>query len=325
MSRASFESRVLEELRPALQFYESAFLGVHVFTPDNLPAVRKHLHPMFHAASTPPRDGKTAIEIVDIEGVDGGILQLRIYRPEEIGKSAPCLYWIHGGGMVMCQAYYDDAECCAYAERARCVVVSVDYRLAPEYPYPEGVEDCYTGLRWLAANAESLSIDPARIAVGGRSGGGGLAAATALMARDRAGPALCFQLLIYPMLDDRNQTVSAREFADIPTWGGRLNASAWRAVLGEMAGSPETPAHAAPARADDLSRLPPALIQVGDLEVFRDENIDYAQRLVQAGVPCELHLYAGHYHGSDMFNPLASSSVRMSSERYGVLRRVFES
>jgi acetyl esterase/lipase len=187
--------------------------------------------------------------------------------------------------------------CERYALDIDCVVVSMQYRLAPEDPYPAGVEDCYAALVWTVQHADELGIDATRIAVGGESAGGGLAAATALLARDRKGPELVFQALTYPMLDDRNNTPSARELHDIPSWSQQHNDSAWRAVLGMKAGSPDVEPYAAPARATDLSGLPPTLIQVGEIDVFRDEDITYATRLLQAGVPTELHVYPGAYHG----------------------------
>lgn len=323
----SFESRVLEELRGGLEFYRIAFLGVTEFSADNLPQIRAHLHPLFEAAlaAAPAYPDVEISEHVAPASDRGPALKLRVYRPKATkDQLSPCIYWIHGGGMVMCEARYDDADCCAYAEQVGAVVVSVDYRLAPEHPYPAGVDDCYAGLCWLANNAASLRVDALRIAVAGRSGGGVLAAATVLMARDRRGPAVHFQLLVYPMLDDRNNSASAIEFEDAVSWGARLNRSAWRAVLGDRAGAHGVPYYAAPARAENLEGLPPAFMQVGELEVFRDECIAYAQALLKAGVPCELHVHSGVYHGSDIFNPSASSSTRMAAERYSALRRAFE-
>lgn len=322
----SFEGRVLEEVRPGLEVFKAAFGGIGDFTPENMPAIRAHLDPIFEAGreAAPKFDDIEMFERqTTTEGPDKPSVSLRIYRPRSAREPLPCLYWIHGGGMVVGAARYDDGECSAYAHHVGCVVVSVEYRLAPESPYPHGVEDCYRGLKWLGENASSVGIDPARIAVGGRSGGGVLAAATVLIARDRGGPPLVYQLLIYPQLDDRNETPSAREFEDVVSWGAKTNRSAWKAVLGDKAGGADVPYHAAPARAKDLSRLPPALMQAGELEVFRDECIDYAMRLMQAGVPCELHVHPGLYHASDMFNPGAPSSRRMAAERYSALRRAF--
>lgn len=323
--KKTFESRVLPELQPGLDFFKIAFGVIRDFDRGSMDAIRAHLDPYFEAGvAAAPRYDDIAITERTVESTDGqGALKLRLYHPKSAQGLLPCLYWIHGGGMVVGATRYDDPDCSHYARELNCVVVSVEYRLAPEHPYPEGVEDCYQGLKWLAGAAASVGVDPARIAVGGRSGGGILAAATVLIARDRGGPAICYQLLIYPMLDDRNLTPSAVEFADVPSWGGRMNIAAWKAVLGARAGTADVPYHAAPARATDLSGLPPALMQVGELEVFRDECIDYASRLLKAGVPCELHVHPGCYHASDMFNPGAPSTRRMSNERISALQRAF--
>ncbi|CAL9345488.1 alpha/beta hydrolase [Streptomyces albus] len=218
----------------------------------------------------------------------------------------------------------DRPVCERYALDLDCTVVSVDYRLAPEDPYPAGVEDCYAALVWTAQHADELGIDTTRVAVGGENAGAGLAAATALLARDRQGPPLIFQALTYPMLDDRNDTPPAREFHAIPSWSRQHNDSAWRAVLGTKVGGPDVEPYAAPARADDLSDLPPTLIQVGELDVFRDEDITYATCLLQAGVPTELHVYPGAYHGWDAVAPQAPSSVQMRDERTTALRRALQ-
>lgn len=322
----SFEDRVLEEVRPGLEVFKLAFGSIGEFTLENMPAIRAHLDPIFEAGreAAPRFDDIEMFEReAEAEGPAQPAVSLRVYRPKSAQGPLPCLYWIHGGGMVVGAARFDDGECSAYAHHVGCVVVSVEYRLAPEHPYPGGVEDCYRGLRWVAQNAAALGVDARRLCVGGRSGGGVLAAATVLMARDRGGPALCYQLLIYPQLDDRNSSSSAREFEDVVSWGARTNRSAWKAVLGDRAGGADVPYYAAPARAKDLSGLPPALMQAGELEVFRDECIDYALRLMQAGVACEMHVHPGLYHASDMFNPGAPSSRRMAEERYSALKRAF--
>jgi acetyl esterase/lipase len=198
------------------------------------------------------------------------------------------------------------------------VVVSVDYRLAPEHPFPAGVEDCYAALAWLAAHAAELGVDPARIAVAGQSAGGGLAAATALLARDRGGPALCFQLLEIPELDDRLDTPSMRAFTDTPLWNRPNAVWSWKHYLGAShAGEPS--AYAAPARAKDLAGLPPAYVSTMEFDPLRDEGILYALRLLQAGVPVELHSYPGTFHGSALL-PGAKVSQRGAREVMEALR-----
>jgi acetyl esterase/lipase len=225
--------------------------------------------------------------------------------------------------MVIGVPEIDDALMIGYAEQLGAVVVSVDYRLAPEHPYPAPVEDCYAGLVWTAKAAGELGIDPARIAVGGASAGGGLAAATVLLARDRGGPDVAFQLLVCPMLDDRNITPSSHEFAEAIVWDRAANIFGWTALLGDRIGTDDVPPYAAPARATDLSGLPPAFIDVGELEVFRDEDIDYALRLSQAGVSTEFHLYPGAFHGFDGMVPDAELSKRAKAARLAALKRAY--
>jgi acetyl esterase/lipase len=207
-----------------------------------------------------------------------------------------------------------------YVTAVPCVVVSVEYRLAPEHPHPAPVEDCYAALLWLGQNAASLGVDRSRLAVGGESSGGCLAAATALLARDRGGPSLSFQLLIYPMLDDRCSSPSLREGMELGVWEADDNERAWQALLGERAGGDDVAPFAAPARAVDLAGLPPAYIDVGELDVLRDEVVDYAARLNQHGVSTELHVYPGAYHGWDVLSPDATISRRAVAERQAALR-----
>ncbi|HLZ71865.1 MAG TPA: alpha/beta hydrolase [Dehalococcoidia bacterium] len=225
-------------------------------------------------------------------------VKVRIYRPKGIPTSTrlPGLYFMHGGGMIMGNLDADNARLSQYVEQIGCVVVSVEYRLAPENPHPAPVEDCYAGLVWTAAHAGELGIDATRLAIGGGSAGGGLAAGTALLARDRGGPALCYQMLIYPMLDDRNTTPSSYAITDVGIWDRATSLNAWQALLGDQAGTEGVSPYAAPARATDLARLPAAYLDVGTADLFRDEDIAYAQRLMQAGVPVELHVYPGAYH-----------------------------
>lgn len=251
-------------------------------------------------------------------------VRVRIYRPADQGSPLPGLCWAHGGGMIMGKPELSELTVSSYVQRIGCVAVSIDYRLAPEHQHPAAIEDCYAGLLWTAQHAQELEIDAARLAIGGESAGGGLAAATALLARDRGGPALIFQLLVCPMLDDRNVTASSYEITDIGVWDRRHNVEAWSAVLGKSAGDPISP-YAAPARATDLSGLPAAYIDAGELDVFRDEDIEYAARLARAGVPAELHVYPGAFHGWDAFAPKAAVSKRANAERRDALRRALHS
>jgi acetyl esterase/lipase len=193
----------------------------------------------------------------------------------------------------------------------------VEYRLAPEHPHPAPSEDCYAGLVWMARNAAELGFDPERLAVYGGSAGGGLTIAVVLLARDRGFPAIRFQMPIYPMIDDTNETPSSHEITDIGIWDRAANIEAWQWYLG--GGKPDQ--YAAPARAEDLSGLPPAFIDVGTVDLFRDEDIAFAARLMQAGVPVELHVNPGAYHASEAFAPQAVLSQRIWERRFDALRR----
>ncbi|MFD6952699.1 esterase [Nocardiopsis sp. TSRI0078] len=256
-------------------------------------------------------------------GHDGADVPLLLWRPT--GTTAPVgtLYWIHGGGMIM--GTHRGAEIPALLQTAHelgLALVSVDYRLAPEHPHPAPVEDCYAGLTWAAKHADDLGLDPRRLVVGGASAGGGLAAATALLARDRGGPDLLGQLLVCPMLDDRNDSVSARQMAGTGVWDKVANATGWGALLGEAAGGPDVPPYAAPARAQDLSGLPPAFLDVGSAETFRDEVVDYASRIWKAGGSAELHVWPGGFHGFDSMAPQAALSRSAAAQRLPWLRRI---
>ncbi|MDE3205504.1 MAG: alpha/beta hydrolase [Acidobacteriota bacterium] len=235
---------------------------------------------------------------------------VRVHRARGAEGLLPCVYSIHGGGYVMGSYDMDDARFDSWCPELGVVGVSVEYRLAPEVPYPGPLEDCYRGLRWVHDRAEELGIDRDRIGVAGGSAGGGLAAALALLARDRGEVPLRFQLLDCPMLDDRQRTPSSR-LDGLAVWSRESNTFGWRSYLGDLYGG-EVPYTAAPARCEDLRGLPPAFVSVGTVDGFRDEDIDYATRLNQAGIPCELHVYPGACHGYQM---AAGSAIAIQSER----------
>lgn len=254
--------------------------------------------------------------------MDGATVRVRVYRPTRAPGVLPALVWIHGGGYVLGTPEMNDPQCATFARELPALVVSVDYRLAPEHPYPTPLEDCYAALRWTWEQAERLGVDRTRIAIGGASAGGGLCAGLALLARDRGEVPVRFQLLIYPMIDDRNQTPSSYEITERRLiWTREWNLIGWRAYLGQEPGGEGVPPYAAPARADNLAGLPPAYVMVGTADLFRDEDITYAQRLMQAGVPTELHVFAGAFHGFDSFAPQAWVSQRANAEVLAVLRR----
>ena len=295
-------------------------LDVTGLTYEDLPRIRAERAALWPVGGD---DGAVAVTDCWAPGPDGAPdVLLRVCRPHGRSAQLPALYWIHGGGMISGGVAMDDGLLRRYAAQADCVVVAVEYRLAPEHPYPAPVEDCYAGLVWAAKQADALGIDPERIAIGGASAGGGLAAAAALLARDRGVPPLAFQLLLSPMLDDRNTTPSSHEFTrrGMP-WNRAANLFGWRALLGDAVGGADVSPYAAPARDADLAGLPPTFLDAGELEVFRDECLRYAQRLTQAGVSTEFHLYPGACHGWDALAPGAEVSRRAVAVRLAALRR----
>ncbi len=232
---------------------------------------------------------------------DEGPVRVLVSRPVKLpGPPLPAIVWLHGGGFVIGSPEQDQRLLERIAGDVGCVVAAPDYRLAPETPYPGALRDCSAVLRWLHEQPDRLGVDPTRLAVGGHSAGGGLAAAVALEARERGGPVLALQALVYPMLDDRtaSQAPQERPFAGEFVWDHPTNAAAWGALLGESVGTPGVSPLAAPARAADLSKVAPALVVVGALDLLVDEAVVYASRLVRAGVPTTLHLYAGAVHGT---------------------------
>lgn len=255
-------------------------------------------------------------------------LLVKIYEKKDRGNEIlPGVFWIHGGGYVLGHPDVDDGICEKFVLDANCVVVSVDYRLAPEHPYPAAIEDCYAGLKWMAENADALKIDASRIGIAGPSAGGGLTAALALLARDRGGPQIRFQMPLYPMIDDRNDTFSSHEITTDSfqrVWNRELNMVAWKMYLGEL-DSDDVPQYAAPARAKDLSGLPPVYTCVGQLDPFRDETIDYVTRLAQAGVPVEFHLYPGCFHGFDAYSSDAIISRQARDEYVKAMAKALHS
>ncbi len=249
-------------------------------------------------------------------------VSVRIYRPAESPAAPmPALVQIHGGGFILGNLGMSDGFCDRVAAEDEAVVVSVDYRLAPEDPFPAGVEDCYAALSWLHDNADDLGVDRDRIAISGQSAGGGLAAGTALMARDRGGPAICFQLLEIPELDDRLETPSMQQFTDTPLWNRPNAVSSWKHYLGADDDG-HVSSYAAPSRAEDLSGLPSAFVSVMEFDPLRDEGIIYAMRLLGAGVATELHAYPGTFHGS-AFIQEADVSRRAVRDATAALTRAF--
>jgi len=227
----------------------------------------------------------------------------------------PVIYHLHGGGMVVGDRWSGVAGLFDWIHRYQAVAVSIEYRLAPEFPDPVPVEDCYAGLLWLHQNAADLGIDPSRILIAGASAGGGLAAGVALLVRDRGGPPLLGQLLMYPMLDDRDRTVSTTQIDGVGVWDRGSNRTGWRALLGDRYGTDEVSIYAAPARATDLSGLAPVFIDCGSAEVFRDEDVAYASAIWAAGGQAELHVWPGGFHAFEGYAPQAALSQEMVEAR----------
>ena len=280
------------ELRPLLTLFPTSAL-----TRETLDAARARAMPLGEI-----EDCGVGLERRAVPGPSGAPdIALHIYRPDAAAGPLPCIFHIHGGGYVLGGAKDYEAMHRPLAAGLACVIVSVDYRLAPETVFPGVVEDCYAGLAWTFAHADDLGVDAKRIGVMGESAGGGLAASLALLARDRADYALAFQHLIYPMIDDRTCVAApvnpvAGEFI----WPAHNNHFGWASLLGREPGGEDVSAYAAAARADSVLGLPPTFIATGALDLFVDEDIAYATRLMRAGIPTELHVYPGAFHAFDM-------------------------
>lgn len=301
-------------------------LGILEVFPDSvlneatLPAARAMEFPF-------PRDPEAiaAVTMVTrpVPGPAGApAVDLIIYTPKARNAARPCIFHMHGGGYVAGTAASHEPLHRSLALAADCVVASVEYRLAPETRFPGAIEDCYAALGWVFAQAAALGIDATRIGVMGESAGGGLAASLALLARDRGQHRLAFQHLVYPMIDDR--TCVLREphpYAGEFIWTAQKNHFGWASLLGVPPGSPGVSPYAAAARATDLAGLPPTFISTAALDLFVDEDLDYARRLIRAGVPVELHLYPGAFHAFDLF-PDSEVARTANRDSLAALRRV---
>ena len=272
-------------------------------------------------ASLPP-DNRYTTDAFDIPGYDGDPpLSVQVFRPNTSSTSLlPGILYVHSGGMVFGSVDDEHVETAGVAVAAEAIVVSVEYRLAPENPYPAAVRDCVAAQRWMLESADALGIDPARTAIYGGSAGGGLALGTTLMVRDLGAHPVSFVMAAYPMIDDRNVTPSSWQITDIGVWDRDTNLEAWGWYLDGV----QPDAYSSPTRATDLTGIPPTFIDVGDLDLFRDEAVEFAQRLMQHGVPTELHVYPGAYHGSEYIAPEASLSARIMAARFAALRCALE-
>jgi acetyl esterase/lipase len=280
------------------------FIPRQLVTPTTLPILRMGTTLM----------GRKTPEDVEVLTLTSGV-KIRLFRPASARGAGPALLWIHGGGYVIGNAAQDDVLCRRFARELGATVASVDYRLAPEHPYPTSLEDCYSALTWLA---RLPSVDPARVAIGGASAGGGLAAALALLARDRAEVPLAAQLLVYPMLDDRTVDRHDLDHPGHRLWNQSSNKFGWASYLGDA-----DPDIAVPARREDLSGLPPTWMGVGTLDLFHDEDLAYAERLRAAGVPCQVEVVSGAFHGFDGIVPKAEVSQSFFNSQCAALHEAF--
>ncbi|MFJ9448139.1 alpha/beta hydrolase [Kitasatospora sp. NPDC101235] len=269
-------------------------------------------------------DGRFEVTELRVPRADGGDdVTLVSARPAGVREELPLLYYLHGGGMVTGNAWSVLPRLLrGWALPLGLAVVSVEYPLAPRTRFPGAVEACYAGLVWAAEHAGALGVDARRVVIGGKSAGGGLAAALALLTRDRGGPAPVGQLLLSPMLDDRGDTFSSHQMAGHDTWHRTSNTTAWQALLGHRYGAADLSPYAAPARATDLSRLPAAYVEAGSAETFRDEAVAYANAIWQAGGEAELHVWPGACHGFDTLAPHAAITRDAHDARTRWLRRI---
>lgn len=310
------------ELQAALLAYIAEFDPPKSYTPDTIFQLRA-------ISATIGFDPKLLTEVDRedhvIVGYEGVELDVVVIRPKgsRIGPRLPGMLFVHGGGMVAGNRFIGLADVADWMEAVPMVVVSVEYRYAPEHPHPIPVEDCYAALCWMARCATDLGIDEERLAVAGGSAGAGIAAAVTLMARDRGGPELMAQLLMSPMLDDRAVTPSSGEFVGEGTWDMISNATGWAALLGDRAAGLNVSPYAAAARADSLAGLPPTYVDVGSAEIFRDEDVEFASRIWAEGGVAELHVWPGGFHGFDSLAPGATLSREARDAKLNWLRRTF--
>jgi acetyl esterase/lipase len=265
------------------------------FTPLLLPLINVYLTKSFHKIK--PAEGVLETK-KEISGYKNGLIELTIFSPMDIEENAPCLIYFHGGAFALKAAPYHKNLVCQYALRTPCKVIYVDYRLAPEHAFPVGVEDCYAAFEWVCKNAEMLGIDKNKIAVGGDSAGGALAAAVSLMARNRKAPEICFQMLIYPVTDARQITESMKNYVDTPMWNSKLNKKMWELYLKDgIQGERE---YASPMEAASLESLPDTYVEVTEFDCLRDEGINYAEALRKSGNHVELYKTTGTIHGFEI-------------------------
>jgi acetyl esterase/lipase len=281
-------------LHPDFKTFDIINLGNMQFTPRKLKIINAlgGLSLKFHRL-----DKNLKKHSQTIEGFDSNHISVTIYEPKSLGNNAPCLLYLHGGGFILRDFIFIHNTVCKYAAQVPCKVIFVHYRLAPTFPFPIPVEDSYASLMWVAKNAQELGINPQKIAIAGDSAGGALAAAVTQMARDKHGPTICFQLLIYPVTDISQSTQSMKEYIDTPGWNARLNQQMWKLYLKD--GDKGMLSYASPLAATSFSNLPPAYIETEEFDCLRDEGILYADKLKKNGISVILNEIKGSFHGFD--------------------------
>ena len=311
------------ELQVTYDAYRAEEPELAPMSPEILRRIRAEVDAEVAALEDLSRGGRFIVSQPSVPGLAGAPeIPLLICTPAGAPASRPVLYYLHGGGFFCNDHRIGIDHVLEPAERSQATLVSVGYRLAPEHPYPAQIDDAYAGLLWVADHADELGIDPERIVVTGNSAGGGLSAALALTVRDKGGPRLLGQLLMCPMLDDRNDSVSAMQMDGVEFWNRSYNLFGWRSLLGDVQGGPDVPQYAAPARATDLTGLPPAFLDVGSAECLRDEIVAYASRIWRAGGRAELHVWPGGLHAFDRQVPEARISKAAVAARHNWLERL---
>jgi len=292
----------------------------------NIPKARESVRQIAESiAQNTPDDPRISVQEYRAKSYDGYEVPIRMLRPKSAIGPVPLLVWFHAGGQILGFAAQDDPLNKMLIAKTGCAIASVDYRLAPEYPSPTGAKDGFAAWKWLVKSAEDLQIDSERMAIAGGSGGGCIAAATTLLIRDHGAKAPKFQALICPMLDDRNETPSSKMIEDIGIWDRKTNIFAWKNILGEKSGSNEVSVYSAPARETNFKNLPETFIAVGELDLFRDESLNYALGLQQDNIPVELHLYPRAYHSFNVFAPKSQLTLSFNSTWQTYIKRQFGS
>jgi len=313
-----YEKKLVKEVVPGVEGFIAQLQSLEGDMPQDL--LRQALQGMASQVAVSSTDDVN-VENKTFKNSEGTDIRLRVYSPKKIGDNLPCLYWMHGGGTISGLPDQEDSLLYQMSLDIGCVVVSVDYRLAPEHPYPAPINDCFEGLLYVSNHAADFNIDNNKIAVGGGSAGGLLSASCALLAREKGGVPIVHQSLTYPMLDHRGISDSSLQITDVGVWDTEINTYAFGCYLKDV--KADLPPLAVPALVEDLSNLPSAFVAVGTMDCLRDESIEYANRLAQNGVQTELHIYPGMPHVFDSLAPESNAAKDFYSSRNEAIKRAF--